>query len=62
MLQWWPKMTNQHIGSSLEDLLEETGELAEANAAALKRVTEWEKNSHKMNAEDPSDADHPSTD
>lgn len=55
-------MTNQHIGSSLDDLLEETGELAEANASALKRVTEWEKNSHKMNAEEPSDAGHPSTD
>jgi predicted XRE-type DNA-binding protein len=33
---------NQHIGSSLNSLLEETGELAEVNAVALKRVIAWE--------------------
>lgn len=33
---------NPHIGSSLDDLLEETGELAEVEAAALKRVFAWQ--------------------
>ena len=33
---------NQYIGSSLDDLLEETGELAEVNAVAIKRVIAWE--------------------
>ena len=41
---------NQHLGSSLDDLLEETGDLAEVNAVALKRVIAWEMN-QKMNAE-----------
>ena len=33
---------NKHLGSSLDDLLEETGELAEVNAVAIKRVIAWE--------------------
>ena len=33
---------NQYIGSSLDDLLEEAGELAEVNAVAIKRVIAWE--------------------
>ncbi len=33
---------NKHIGSSLDDLLEETGDLAEVNAIAIKRVIAWE--------------------
>jgi len=33
---------NKHIGSSLDDLLEETGELAEVSAIAIKRVIAWE--------------------
>ena len=33
---------NKHIGSSFDDLLAETGELAEVNAAAIKRVIAWE--------------------
>ena len=41
---------NQHLGSSLDDLLEETGDLAEVNAVALKRVIAWEVNQN-MNAE-----------
>lgn len=41
---------NNHIGSSLDDLLEETGELAEVNSVALKRVIAWEIK-QKMNAE-----------
>ena len=35
-------MTNAHIGSSFDDFLEETGELAETNAIAIKRVIAWE--------------------
>jgi len=35
-------MTNVHIGSSFDDFLEETGELAETNAIAIKRVIAWE--------------------
>jgi hypothetical protein len=30
--------TNPHIGSALDNLLEETGELAEISAVALERV------------------------
>tara|TARA_B110000902_G_C14250667_1_gene565974 strand:- start:62 stop:349 length:288 start_codon:yes stop_codon:yes gene_type:complete len=41
---------NQHMGSSLDNLLEETGELAEVNAAAIKRVIAWEIQ-QKMEAE-----------
>jgi predicted DNA-binding protein (UPF0251 family) len=33
---------NSCIGSSLDDLLEETGELAEVEAIALKRVVAWQ--------------------
>ncbi len=33
---------NQHIGSSLDDLLKETGDLAEVNSIAIKRVIAWE--------------------
>ena len=32
----------QHIGSSLDDLLQDTSELAEVNAVAIKRVIAWE--------------------
>ncbi len=35
---------NKHIGSSLSNLLEETGNLAEVNAVAIKRVIAWEIN------------------
>ena len=41
---------NQFIGSSLDALLEETGELAEVNAVAIKRVIAWEI-AQKMEAE-----------
>lgn len=41
----------QHIGSSLDDLLQDTGELAEVNAVAIKRVIAWEI-AQKMKAED----------
>lgn len=33
---------NPHVGSSLDDLLEEDGILAEVNAIALKRVLVWQ--------------------
>ena len=33
---------NKHIGSSLDSLLEETGDLAETRARAIKGVTAWE--------------------
>jgi antitoxin HicB len=33
---------NPYIGSSLDDLLEEDGVLAEVNAVALKRVLAWQ--------------------
>ncbi len=33
---------NPHIGSSLDDLLEEDGMLAEAHAIAIKRVLAWQ--------------------
>lgn len=35
-------MANNHIGSSFDDFLEETGVLAETNAVAIKRVIAWE--------------------
>ncbi len=41
---------NQHIGSSFDDLLEETGDLAEVNTIAIKRVIAWEI-AQKMEAE-----------
>ena len=41
---------NQYIGSSLDDLLEENGELAEVNTVAIKRVIAWEI-AQKMEAE-----------
>lgn len=41
----------QHMGSSLDDLLQDTGELAEVNAVAIKRVIAWEI-AQKMEAED----------
>ncbi len=41
---------NQHVGSSLDNLLKETGELAEVNAVAIKRVIAWEI-TQKMEAE-----------
>lgn len=41
----------QHIGSSLDDLLQDTGELAEVNAVAIKRVIAWEI-AQKMEVED----------
>lgn len=34
--------THQHIGSSLDDLLEEDGMLSEVNTLALKRVLAWQ--------------------
>ncbi len=34
--------TNPYIGSSLDDLLEEDGILAEVDAVALKRVLAWQ--------------------
>ena len=39
---------NKHLGSSLDDLLEETGELAEVNAVAIKRVIAWEIMQHVL--------------
>lgn len=33
---------NKHIGSSLDDLLGETGDLAETKALAIKRVIAWQ--------------------
>ncbi len=33
---------NKHIGSSLDDFFAETGDLAEVNAVAIKRVIAWE--------------------
>ena len=33
---------NESVGSSFDDLLNETGEAAEVNAVALKRVIAWE--------------------
>jgi len=36
------KAKNKHIGSSLDDLLVATGELAEVDAAAIKKVIAWQ--------------------
>ncbi len=36
------KRKNKHIGSSLDDLLKETGDFTEVNALAVKRVIAWE--------------------
>lgn len=36
------KAKNSHIGSSLDALLETTGELAEVDAIAIKRVIAWQ--------------------
>ncbi len=33
---------NKHTGSSFHDFLQETGDLAETNAAAIKRVVAWQ--------------------
>ncbi len=41
---------HKHIGSSLDDFLEATGDCGEANAVAIKRVIAWEI-SRKMEAE-----------
>ena len=41
---------NKHIGSSIDSLLEETGELSEVRAVAIKRVIAWEIG-QKMKAE-----------
>lgn len=41
---------NQKLGSSLDDLLMETGQYAEVNTVAIKRVIAWEI-SQKMKAE-----------
>ena len=35
-------MKNKHLGSSLDSLLEETDQLTDVDAAAIKRVTNWE--------------------
>ena len=40
----------KHVGSSLDSLLEETGDLSEVNAQAIKQVIAWEV-SQKMKAE-----------
>jgi antitoxin HicB len=34
--------THQHVGSSLDDLLEQEGMLSEVNTLALKRVLSWQ--------------------
>jgi DNA-binding Xre family transcriptional regulator len=36
------KAKNKHIGSSLDELLYETGEQAEIDAAAIKKVIAWQ--------------------
>ena len=41
---------NESVGSSFDDLLNETGEAAEVNAVALKRVIAWETK-QRMQAE-----------
>ena len=41
---------NKHIGSSLDSLLEETGDLAEVRTRAIKRVIAWEV-AQKMKAD-----------
>lgn len=35
---------NKHLGSSLDDLLAETGELSEVTEEAIQRVNDWEDN------------------
>lgn len=35
-------ITQKHIGSSFDDFLEEEGNLAGTNAAAIKRVVAWQ--------------------
>jgi antitoxin HicB len=40
---------HEHIGSSLDDLLEEEGILSEVNTLALKRVIAWQV-THEMEA------------
>ena len=47
---------NQHMGSSLDNLLEKTGELAEVNAAAIKRVIAWEIQLDERAAQEEHDA------
>lgn len=47
---------NPHIGSSLDDLLEEDGVLAEARAIAIKRTLAWQV-SRTMEAEKLSKAE-----
>jgi len=44
------KEKNKHVGSSLDDFLAETGELAEVEATAIKRVIAWQIR-EKMEAE-----------
>lgn len=41
---------NQYLGSSLDNLLEETGELLEVNISAIKHMIAWEI-TQKMDAE-----------
>lgn len=41
---------NKHVGSSLDNLLEETGDLSEVNAQAIQLVIAWEV-SQKMKLE-----------
>jgi len=41
---------NNYVGSTFDDFLEETGELVEVNAIAIKRVIAWEI-SEKMRIE-----------
>ncbi len=40
---------NPHVGSSLDDLLEEEGVLSEVNAVALKRVLAWQVSQEMSN-------------
>ena len=42
---------NISIGSSLDDLLEETGDYTESNALAIKRVIAWEVQKKMEDAE-----------
>ncbi len=43
-------VNNPHVGSSLDSLLEQKGELVEVSAVAIKRVIAWEIN-QKMKLE-----------
>ncbi len=43
-------LNNPHVGSSLDSLLEQKGELVEVSAVAIKRVIAWEIN-QKMKLE-----------